>query len=267
MSLFFCLVQDSIVGKIVDKLAFNNISENTLILFTGDNGPWMVKGISGGSTGLLYGRSSGYWNVGKGSTWEGGIHEAGFATWPGTIRSQTKSDEIVSSMDLLPTASALAGVSLPSHLTYDGRDMSKILLDKGKSQHETLFFYGGGGGCNWRGPSAMRYGEYKAHFSTGPGLSGCKNCEHICYCKDPANNNCDILLFNIREDPSEAYPVNNKTDVVNAVVAALQHEMATFTYGKLVAPPDGPGEGPGKYGVCCDREKGCDCSGPLLNKD
>jgi hypothetical protein len=41
-------------------------------LFTGDNGPWMIKGLSAGSTGLLTGRYSGYWNTGKGSTWEGG---------------------------------------------------------------------------------------------------------------------------------------------------------------------------------------------------
>ena len=59
---------DWIIGNIVDTLVKNNLLENTLILFTGDNGPWMVKGKSGGSTGLLYGRESGYWNVGKGST-------------------------------------------------------------------------------------------------------------------------------------------------------------------------------------------------------
>ena len=59
---------DWIIGNIVDTLVKNNLLDNTLILFTGDNGPWMVKGKSGGSTGLLYGRESGYWNVGKGST-------------------------------------------------------------------------------------------------------------------------------------------------------------------------------------------------------
>jgi len=58
-----------------------NLRDNTLILFTGDNGPWMIENQSGGSPGLLVGRYSGYWNTGKGSTWEGGIREAAFANW------------------------------------------------------------------------------------------------------------------------------------------------------------------------------------------
>ena len=55
---------------------------------------------------------------------------------------------------------------------------------------------------------------------------------------------------------------------VQAINAAFDKEQATFTRGTLVAPPDGPHEGPNMYGVCCDRaEKGkdatCDCSGPV----
>jgi hypothetical protein len=108
------------------------------------DGPWMVQGLSGGSPGLLVGRYSGYWNTGKGSTWEGGIHEAAFAYWPGTIAAGSRSSEVVSSLDLFPTASALAGVALPSDRVYDGKDMSDVLLSAtGKSKHEVLFFYGG----------------------------------------------------------------------------------------------------------------------------
>ena len=59
---------DWIVGKTVAALKANGLEKNTLILFTGDNGPWLVQGSSGGSTGLLSGRFAGYWNVGKGST-------------------------------------------------------------------------------------------------------------------------------------------------------------------------------------------------------
>ena len=139
---------DWIVGNIVDKLdSIKGLREKTLVIFSSDNGPWMVKGSSAGSPGLLYGRSAGYWNVGKGSTWEGGIHEPAFANWKGTIEPQTKSDEIVSSLDLFPTVSALAGVPLPKGVTIDGVDMSDVLLDKGTSKHDALFFYGGGGGA------------------------------------------------------------------------------------------------------------------------
>ena len=64
---------DWIVGNIVEKLEALKLQSNTLILFTGDNGPDMFKGQSGGSEGLFTGRYSGYWNTGKGSTWEGGV--------------------------------------------------------------------------------------------------------------------------------------------------------------------------------------------------
>ena len=66
---------DWIVGGVVDALKAAGVENNTLTLFTGDNGPWLDKGKSGGSMGLLTGEFSGYWNTGKGSTWEGGIHE------------------------------------------------------------------------------------------------------------------------------------------------------------------------------------------------
>ena len=171
-------------------------------------------------------------------------------------------------MDVLPTLAKLANVPLPANVVYDGRDMSSVLFDEagGKSQHEVLFFYGGAKCPGWKGPSAARMGAFKAHFATGPGLSGCAGCDPVCYCDDPTGDGgtCSPLIFNVLEDPSEAYPLTDP-EVTAKFVAALQEERRTFTYGKLVAPPDEPGEGPNKYGVCCDRKESgtCDCSGPL----
>lgn len=270
---------DWIVGGVVSKLEETGIMNNTLILFTGDNGPWMVKGKSGGSEGLLVGRFSGYWNTGKGSTWEGGIHEAGFAHWAGTIPPFSRSSEVVSSLDLFPTASALAGLPLPEGVVYDGKDMSDVLLDRngGQSKHEFLFFYGGAGNGRLggeKGPTALRYGRYKAHWATGPGLGGCQNCSKKEYPDVP-------LLFDVWEDPSEAYPLveDNKmpTDpalaaVITKINAAYDHEQATFTWGRLESPPLLPGEAQGILGICCDAAKDgggvpsvkdatCDCNG------
>merc|ERR1712022_81926 len=118
----------------------------------------MVQGKSGGSVGLLYARTAGYWNVGKGSTWERGMREASFAYWKGQITPNTRTSEVVSSMDLFPTACKLAGIELPEDRVYDGKDMSDILLnDDGKTKHDFLFFYGGCGGHAV--PSSVRHGK------------------------------------------------------------------------------------------------------------
>jgi arylsulfatase A len=250
---------DWIIGNLIQKVRDAGIEENTLFLFTGDNGPWMIQGLSGGSHGLLSGRHSGYWNTGKGSTWEGGIREAAFAYWKGQVQPFTRSAEVVSSMDVFPTFSALAGVPLPDGVVYDGRDMSDVILNKdGKSKHDFLFHYGA---CQkGNAPATVRHGKWKAHWCTGPGLGGCTNCTKIYYEDDAP------LLFNVEVDPSEAAPVDVKLDdegaaALKRIVHALAMEKATFVHQKNTPLPDGPGEGPGKYGVCCDRSKNCDCDG------
>ena len=307
---------DALVGAVTKALVANGIAGNTLVLFTGDNGPWMIKANSAGSTGLFAGRYSGYWNVGKGSTWEGGIREAGFAYWPGVIPPASRSAEVVSSLDVFPTVLKLAGAPLPTDRTIDGKDMSDVLLNpQGKSAHEILFFYdgydsgpaaktsaegaaaaaaaapGSGSGSARMGaprpqvaspptlppipakiyPSAARYGPYKAHWRTGPGLGSCvpspialRGCPVIEYSGGP-------LLFNVDQDPAEAYPLSVNTTTprdpeLRAVIAKLNAARALqsdLLHGHTTPPPpDGKGEGPGRYGVCCDRSKGCDCDGP-----
>jgi len=260
---------DELVGAVRARLKHNGIAGNTLILFTGDNGPWMVQGRSGGSVGLLHGSYAGYWNTGKGSTWEGGIREAGFAHWEGVIEPASRSAEVVSSLDVFPTILALAGVPLPADRHIDGRDMSPILLGGGASKHKLLFFYGGAAGSTV--PTAARYGPYKAHWRTGPGLSGCSpspaapiGCPTVRYDGGP-------LLFNVEIDPSEAYPLSFNTTTSSDPVIAEVLATLTAAYAQQVTElqphpsppaPDGPGEGPGTYGVCCNRTLSCDCDGP-----
>ena len=66
------------------------------------------------------------------------MHEAGFAHWPGQIAPQTRSYEVVSSLDVVPTVSAVIGAALPTDRVYDGRDMSDVIFDRnnGKSKHD-----------------------------------------------------------------------------------------------------------------------------------
>lgn len=255
---------DWIVGNIVQKLEELELDKDTLILFTSDNGPWLVRSLAGGSEGLFTGRSSGYWDTGKGSKWEGGLREPAFAYWPGSIQPFSRSAEIVSSMDLFPTLSKLAGVELPKDRVFDGRDASDILLKEGgRSKHDFLFFYGT---CN-RGPyhavTAVRHGKYKAHWCTAPGLG--QSGQNLTKYYDPP------LMFNVEEDPSEALPLNAPNELprkkealeaLNRILRAHAMEVATFEFGNIIPIPDGPNEGPDQYGLCCDRSRGCNCTEP-----
>lgn len=253
---------DWMIGNVQKKLQELGLEENTLILFTSDNGPWNGRKTDGGNYGIFGGISAGYPWTGKASTWEGGIREPAFAYWKGQIDSFSRSSETISSMDVFPTFSRLAGVSLPDNVTLDGRDMTEILLrEHGKSKHDFLFIYGN---CVKHQPvlgiKAVRHGPYKAHFCTAPGLGGDSKQTKV-YDKYP-------LLFNVETDASEAWPLNDENKMpqnaedraaVNRIMKAYAMELATFKYGTAEPLPPGPGEGPHRYGLCCNRATNCSC--------
>lgn len=253
---------DWMVGNVHKALKTHGLEENTLIVFTSDNGPWgCLRHQDGGSAGIFSGQFAGYSCTGKGSTWEGGIREPAFSYWKGQIDPFSRSSETISSMDVFPTFSRLAGINISKDAVLDGRDMTDILLrDNGKSKHDFLFHYGFCNGA-WprNGITAVRHGPYKAHWCTAPGIGA--NMSDITHYKYP-------LLFNVEEDPSEAYPLCDGKELpgrqdyraaIIRIMRAYAMEVATFEYGDLVPLPDGPGEGPGRYGLCCDRSKNCTC--------
>lgn len=112
---------DHHVGRILETLRSEGIEQNTVVLFTSDNGPWLLRKEHGGSAGLLRG--------GKTSTWEGGVRVPAIAWAPGRIAAGQTSGRIVSTLDLLPTFAKLASATLPEN-KLDGRDLSGWLLNK-----------------------------------------------------------------------------------------------------------------------------------------
>ncbi len=120
-------------GRILDTLRELKLAENTLVIFTSDNGPWLVKQADSGSAGPLRG--------GKGSTWEGGVRVPTIAWWPGKIAPNTSVDAVAGTIDLLPTAVALAGGTVPDQPVIDGRDISPILLGKTKTSPRDAHYY------------------------------------------------------------------------------------------------------------------------------
>lgn len=122
------------VGQILDTLSRLKLDENTLVLFTSDNGPWLSYGDHAGSALPL--------REGKGTSWEGGIRVPTLARWPGKIPAGTECKQLASTIDVLPTVAGLIGSPLPP-LKIDGKDISPLLFgdESDKSPHQSIPCY------------------------------------------------------------------------------------------------------------------------------
>jgi arylsulfatase A len=118
-------------GRVLDTL--REVAPNTLVIFTSDNGPWLIKEADSGSSGPLRG--------GKGSTWEGGVRVPALAWWPGRIAPNSTVDAIAGTIDLLPTAVAAAGGALPPQPVIDGRDITPLLLGRTRESPRGVHYY------------------------------------------------------------------------------------------------------------------------------
>jgi len=122
-------------GEILKTLRETGLEENTLVIFTSDNGPWVetTRGMSGKGAPFIPRDHSGYADPLRGwkmSAWDGGCRVPFIARWPGKIRPGSSSDQMLASMDFLPTFAALAGASLPVSLRIDGLNAADFLLGK-----------------------------------------------------------------------------------------------------------------------------------------
>ncbi len=194
------------VGEVLAALRANGVAENTLVIFTSDNGPWLTMGAQGGSAGLL--------REGKGSTWEGGMRVPGIAWWPGKIKPRVNSTP-VNAMDLFPTVLGLAGATAPKDRPIDGVDLAGLLL-KDEALPERAFFY-------YRGRQlfACRLGAYKAHFQTQAG-----------YGQPKAEKPETPLLYHLAHDPSERFDIAKQNpEVLERIQAAVAAHSAQMTPG------------------------------------
>ncbi len=106
------------IGRLTDTLKKHGLEENTLVIFTSDNGPWLSYGDHAGSSGVF--------REGKGTSWEGGKRVACIMRWPGKIPAGTTSNAMLMTIDLLPTLAAHIGAELPAH-PIDGKDVMPLL--------------------------------------------------------------------------------------------------------------------------------------------
>lgn len=150
---------DGSVGRVLDTLRELKLDHNTLVVFTSDNGPWLVKGADAGSALPLRG--------GKGSTWEGGVRVPTIAWWPGKIAPGSVCDAVAGTIDLLPTAVALSGGTVPAEPVIDGRDLSPLLFGKTKESPREAHYYFAGYNLQ-----AVRQGPWKLAIASQPETMG-----------------------------------------------------------------------------------------------
>lgn len=170
------------VGQILQKLEALDLLENTLVIFSSDNGPWLVMEDHGGSAHPL--------REGKQYTFDGGMRVPTVAMWKGNISAGRIHSELATQMDWFPTFAKLTGIPLPAGRPIDGRDLSAVLFNTGQREaHPFLFF----DGSDLQG---YRRGDWKIK-KPYEGFAGAN------WKKAVAAH--DTLLINLKEDPGERH--------------------------------------------------------------
>ena len=190
------------VGEILKTVKELGIDDETLVVYTSDNGPWLGMKHHGGSALPL--------RDGKFSTFEGGMRVPCIMRWPGKIPSGRVSDEIGASFDLLPTFAHLAGIDLDGAQTIDGKNIAGLMLGDEESPHEEFYYYKG------ENVQAIRRGPWKLNLGR----------------VQKRRNRPDIAtptsLHYLPDDISEAH---NLLDENAAVAESLTRAAKTFDQG------------------------------------
>ncbi len=132
------------VGRILDAVKEMGLAENTYVLFTSDNGPWLIKNKNHADGHLPgdHGGSAGPLRSGKVSTFEGGVRVPTILWGPGRVPEGATCDSLASTLDILPTFAVLAGAEVPSDRVIDGEDIGHLFHgDFAKADPEKVYFY------------------------------------------------------------------------------------------------------------------------------
>ncbi len=206
---------DHSLERILEELERFGIAENTLVIFTSDNGPWLrfqdtEDHPKYGEARMHVGHAMPF-RDGKGSTWEGGVRVPGVFSWPGVIDPGTVVLDPVSTLDILPTVFGLAGVPLPDDRVIDGRNLAPYLnprLFAGEVE-EFRFPYSGPDNS----PFAFRKGPWKLHVR----LTSQLDTDH-----GFAASRESPLLFQVEQDISERFDRSaERPEVVQSLLDAL----------------------------------------------
>ncbi|XP_028307504.1 arylsulfatase A [Gouania willdenowi] len=242
---------DNTIGNLLETLEKTGVINNTLVFFTADNGPELMRMSRGGNSGLL--------KCGKGTTYEGGMREPAVAFWQGTIKPGV-THELASTLDILPTITKLAGAKLPP-VMLDGVDLTEVLINNGKSERESMMFYPTDPSEQY-GLFALRLGKYKAHFYTRGAAHSATTPDHDCPGSARLKAFDPPLIFDLEADPSENYPLNvTESPEVQAVLEQIKKAKQQFESSMVFgASQIGKGSDPNLEPCCspqCSPKPSC----------
>ncbi len=213
------------VGEILKALEKNRLTDNTLVIFTSDNGPWLNYGNHAGSAGGL--------REGKGGSFEGGHRVPCMMQWPGHIPEGAICNKLSSTIDILPTLAAITLATLPEH-TIDGVNILPLLLGEKNACPRKIFFY------YYRKNSleAVRHGNWKLVFAHPgrtylgffPGKDGFPGTVQ-------ENYQFEEGLYDLRRDPGERYDVKEEYPEVVSLLKKLAGEARAELGDDLTGAP------------------------------
>jgi len=210
------------VGEILKTLEKNNIEDNTIVVFTTDNGPWLNFGNHAGSSGGL--------REGKTTSWEGGQRVPFIIKWSEKIPAGTVCNKLACAIDLLPTFAEITNGDLPEN-KIDGLDISSLLKgDFNSDPRESILYYHGKNNLN-----AVRKGNWKLvlphtyrSYNTEPGNDGHGGNRINTVIERPE-------LYNMMRDPGEQYNVieyyPDKVKEIMAIVEKARKELGDLNVG------------------------------------
>lgn len=210
-------------AQVLDTIRDLKLSENTLVIFTSDNGPWLTQGKNGGTAGPLRG--------GKGGTYEGGMREPTIAWWPGHIAPGTTSDAVAGNIDLLPTFVKLAGGTVPTDHKIDGVDIAPLLLGQTNESPRRVQYYFDGNELQ-----AVREGPWK--MAIAPQREQNRPAGQ----KQPPSKPPFPKLYNLETDLGETKDVASEHPEVierlQKLVKEMGEDLGLKQKGPGVRPPD-----------------------------
>ncbi|TRY70082.1 hypothetical protein TCAL_16371 [Tigriopus californicus] len=237
---------DHSIGKIISALKKKNLLNNTLIFFTSDNGPSLMRHERGGSAGLF--------RCGKDTTWEGGLRVPAFLYYPVHVQPGI-THELASTLDVTPTILALANVTSRTDVSH-GFDLSPLFLNHSQEVRQSLAMFSTEPKKAFE-PYAIRYKHFKSHFYTrGSSLSDDLNFDHACRSSSRQEKHDQALIFDLSVDPSERYDLRSpEARKLRGQMEQLRQEYrANVTWA-----PSEMAKGQNRHlSPCCSRPATCE---------